>query len=553
MNSSPLSSPPASSVVGGNDNQRDGDNDLNNVPRIASAELNDESEIDLVLVSSENSPPQRVLEEPLVQAEEPVSEELDPSLAQEPSADLAAELAQPRPQQESQSEELSQPEASPQPGPENVAATQDTSSPRYTNNAFALILSSSPNEGPTKEGEVVTDEKLEMSRKEGQRDKEKEEEKNEKNEKYDQKEGEDEMAVKEEKTAEPTRAKTRSRPQRRSKTPADATSEANGGVSSPTEAPVTAEPVAGEPAPAESPVTTTRSGRRVVPNRQVDTQPSPVKALKRTPAKARMQNTAAKDTKDNKSTPRKEPSPSAAVLRRRKQAAARWQTDFVLSNTRSPLTHFDLRTLLCQPEAWSALSADEQKEVLLLFPPTTTILDAGTDNARPDVASLKNDNNFRHDCARYRSDLEAGFLNKNWLEEAFEAHAMRQKGLFDGYVLEAFESTWGVSVPAEYRPRVGEETTSRKRSREASVKEDDKGEEPVEEMSKEEMNKTTTAETPTQTIEEETRSPKRQKQDAKAAGQGTGEEEVSVSNEDTAKSQESVKDEITVSVPMINI
>lgn len=148
------------------------------------------------------------------------------------------------------------------------------------------------------------------------------------------------------------------------------------------------------------------------------------------------------------------PTVSAAVLRRRKVDAARWKTDFVLSNSRSPLSNFDLRALLCQPEAWTALSADEQKEVLALFPPETKsiVVDAATGEARPDIPSLKNDDNFRHDCARFRSDLQGGFFDRHWLESAFEAHMMRREGFFDAYVVKEFESSWGVQVPDKYKP-----------------------------------------------------------------------------------------------------
>ncbi|OAA68746.1 proline-rich early nodulin-like protein [Niveomyces insectorum RCEF 264] len=143
---------------------------------------------------------------------------------------------------------------------------------------------------------------------------------------------------------------------------------------------------------------------------------------------------------------------AAAAAKRRKRAAGRWQTDFVLSSSKSPLGDYDLRALLCKPEAWSVLSKDDQADVLRLFPPGHNIVGAGTDEARPDIASLKNDDNFRHDCARYQSDLQAGFHDKAWLAEAFEAHAMRRRGLFDEYVIAEFESSWGVRLPDAYKP-----------------------------------------------------------------------------------------------------
>jgi hypothetical protein len=206
-----------------------------------------------------------------------------------------------------------------------------------------------------------------------------------------------------------------------------------------------------EPAAETMPaVTTTRSGRRVVQKHYGDDS-SPPSAKMPIKTKATAKTTAKTPTRPlAKSAGKVKASPAnsaaAAVMRRRKQAAARWQTDFVLANTKSPLINFDLRTLLCQPEAWDALDPEEQQEMLSLLPPSAVVVDG-----RPDIPSLKNDNNFRHDCARYRSDLEAGFYNKQWLEEAFEAHAMRTEGFFDTYVLDTFESSWGVQVPEELK------------------------------------------------------------------------------------------------------
>lgn len=98
------------------------------------------------------------------------------------------------------------------------------------------------------------------------------------------------------------------------------------------------------------------------------------------------------------------------------------------------------------------LSKEEQREVISLFPSSQHIIDPDTDNARPDVAALKNDDNFRHDCARYKTDLQGGFHDKAWLAEAFVAYELRKSGFFDKYIIEAFESDWDIQLPDEYKP-----------------------------------------------------------------------------------------------------
>ncbi|CAK7233376.1 hypothetical protein SCUCBS95973_008573 [Sporothrix curviconia] len=580
MDSSPLSSPPASVMLGGDEGGRESTHDGDEISRFMAEEPDDASEIDLILVSPEASPRQQVTKAFPVQAALPQGAPEVPELAGEAVTVVADTVVVARntamqDEPASSLDEGLEPGPGPEPEPEPVArsafATEvtratGTSPLRYTNNTFALVPSSSPQE-ETKVAEATSEDD---TTKEGEKNAAKETERR----------GEMEEDDGKDTAANAPRAKARSRPrsrpqprQRRSKTSADADAEKNEDIKA-------APDPASVPAPA---VIMTRSGRRVIPKQHVDEEPSPAKPPpKRTPAKAKTARTAAKatarpvmnDTKEDKAkdkaTPkmangargaRGEPSPSAAVLRRRRQAAARWQTDFVLANTRSPLIHFDLRTLLCQPEAWSALDADEQQDVLALLPPDAGILDAGTDKARPDVASLKNDNNFRHDCARYRSDLAAGFLNKNWLEEAFEAHAMRQEGLFDAYVIEAFESSWGVEVPGVYRKdrkEQKEETeekeeapaASRKRSRDVSVKADDNGKDVTGEALQDATrpdgpDKAVTpleapAEAPAEALNED-RSPKRQKQE-------TEEREIGV---DTGTTES--KDEAPVSVPMRGI
>ncbi|CAK7274639.1 hypothetical protein SEPCBS119000_006275 [Sporothrix epigloea] len=294
-------------------------------------------------------------------------------------------------------------------------------------------------------------------------------------------------------------------------------------------------------------VTTTRSGRRVLrtchygesqdkpTSRKTSAKVNPparAAAKVATTATAASKTIPIRDTTETPKTVRRGRPPLAAERRRRQLAAARWQTDFVLSNTRSPLAQFDLRTLLCRPEAWALLDNQEKREVLALFPPDTKVLDAGTVDARPDVASLKNDNNFRHDCARYRSGLQDGFFDTAWLEEAFEAHAMRQAGVFDEYVLEAFESSWGVKIPSSHKPeetgevtvndhqgQEGEDfTTSRKRSWDICVKADTEISDSTIFKDVAKLDNKPDTILPADSPEEEDRIPKRQKQDTEGLG-----------------------------------
>lgn len=74
---------------------------------------------------------------------------------------------------------------------------------------------------------------------------------------------------------------------------------------------------------------------------------------------------------------------------------------------------------------------------------------AGTADARPDLGSLLNDNNFRHDCARYAENMANGWHEEQWLWEAWEAWERRRAGEFDGVLERGVEEEWGVRVGGE--------------------------------------------------------------------------------------------------------
>ncbi|KAI2621649.1 Asx homology domain-containing protein [Hypoxylon sp. NC1633] len=121
--------------------------------------------------------------------------------------------------------------------------------------------------------------------------------------------------------------------------------------------------------------------------------------------------------------------------------------DEMLTNPRAPLATTKLRDLLCSKKAWDLLSPEEKKQVLSKFPDNREVLDAGTDNARPDVAALRNNDNFRHDVARYQEDLSKGWHDSEWIRQAQAAHMKREIGVYDEYLAARFEEEWGMPMP----------------------------------------------------------------------------------------------------------
>ncbi|KAI1375231.1 Asx homology domain-containing protein [Hypoxylon crocopeplum] len=119
----------------------------------------------------------------------------------------------------------------------------------------------------------------------------------------------------------------------------------------------------------------------------------------------------------------------------------------MLTNPRAPLATVRLRDLLCSAKAWDLLSAEEKQQVLAKFPESGEVLDAGTEDARPDVAALRNNDNFRHDVARYQEDLSKGWHDPEWILQAQAAHRKREIGAYDEYLAARFEEDWNVPMP----------------------------------------------------------------------------------------------------------
>lgn len=101
--------------------------------------------------------------------------------------------------------------------------------------------------------------------------------------------------------------------------------------------------------------------------------------------------------------------------------------------------------------AWTALDQNDKAEILALFPDNGHILDAGTEDARPNFASLMNDDSFRYDCAAYTENIAEGRHDAEWLAEAWSAHERRKAGDFDKYLMDKLEEEWGVEIPEEMK------------------------------------------------------------------------------------------------------
>jgi hypothetical protein len=108
------------------------------------------------------------------------------------------------------------------------------------------------------------------------------------------------------------------------------------------------------------------------------------------------------------------------------------------------------------PEAWDILTPEEKQDVLAKFPDGKHILAAGTANARPNTVSLRNDDNFRHDCARYQENIELGRHDEEWLSQAWTAHEKHKRGDYDEFLREQFEGQWSVKLPREQEAKNGE-------------------------------------------------------------------------------------------------
>lgn len=103
--------------------------------------------------------------------------------------------------------------------------------------------------------------------------------------------------------------------------------------------------------------------------------------------------------------------------------------------------------------AWDVLNADDKAEILALFPDQSHVLDPGTEQARPNLTALRNDDTFRHDCATYTGNLSQGRFDPEWLACAWTAHERRKMGDFDEHLNNKFEYEWQVDLPEDFMPK----------------------------------------------------------------------------------------------------
>lgn len=65
------------------------------------------------------------------------------------------------------------------------------------------------------------------------------------------------------------------------------------------------------------------------------------------------------------------------------------------------------------------------------------------------MAALRNNNNFRHDVARYQDNLGKGKHDPEWIRQAQDAHRKRELGMYTEYLASRFENDWGMQMPGQ--------------------------------------------------------------------------------------------------------
>ncbi|KAL7925590.1 Asx homology domain-containing protein [Trichoderma austrokoningii] len=178
---------------------------------------------------------------------------------------------------------------------------------------------------------------------------------------------------------------------------------------------------------------------------------SPVKPVRPRRQAAANKRYTSPPKREAKSIPRRQKKKPAVAKKAAKKT--KWDAERLLKDPRSPLATANLRSILCNPLTWTALDQDDKTEILSLFPDKDHILDAGTEDARPDFASLMNDDSFRYDCAAYTDNIAQGRHDPEWLASAWSAHERRKAGDFDKYLIDKLEEEWGVKIPEEMKFR----------------------------------------------------------------------------------------------------
>lgn len=164
-------------------------------------------------------------------------------------------------------------------------------------------------------------------------------------------------------------------------------------------------------------------------------------------------NTASSSGRTRNAASRPAAKPASTVTIKRTAKARKWDAENIVIDPKSPLAKADLRRLLANPMAWDILDATDKAEILALFPDKEHILDPESENARPNLMSLMNDDTFRHDCATYTENIALGHFDPEWLASAWSAHERRKLGDFDEHLADKFEAEWQVQLPQDFKPK----------------------------------------------------------------------------------------------------
>lgn len=111
-----------------------------------------------------------------------------------------------------------------------------------------------------------------------------------------------------------------------------------------------------------------------------------------------------------------------------KAAASRRKT-MLFTSEKSPLARINLTKLLRLPEAWTALTYAQQKELAAMLPDQPDVGGTGAHDSRNVlVDALISNDALRTDVREWHESLQLGMEDPDWREEAAEAMEKRARG-----------------------------------------------------------------------------------------------------------------------------
>ncbi|KAF2640860.1 hypothetical protein P280DRAFT_469548 [Massarina eburnea CBS 473.64] len=189
---------------------------------------------------------------------------------------------------------------------------------------------------------------------------------------------------------------------------------------------------------------------------ETDEKPSPMKSKK--PKKA-LRTPPPTTTSTRPSRSRKAPerfgdipqTPKRAQNPRRVPATSKvFDPEYITTNPKSRLVKTDVYHLLLANDAWSSLTVPE-KNILFSKIPKSNVnvrllkqIENGevADTVRPEDFQI-NFTVFRTDVAKFKQELEDGYLTKTWQAVSEQAAIDRADGMFDAWKADEYESWWG--------------------------------------------------------------------------------------------------------------